>query len=275
MRQRICFLLLALTLSACGATPVRVMSFNIRYGTANDAGNSWPFRHELVLETAARFQPDILGVQEALPFQAQFLAQGLPHMTYFGRGRQADAGQGEQCGIFYSEERFELLDAGHFWLSATPDVPGTKSWDSSLSRMATWVLLADSRAPSRTLLFVNTHFDHRGAEARWRGASVLKAWLAEQSATHVVVTGDFNCAEGSRPYSVLVSDDLVDTYRALYPERAENEGTFNGFKGTKSGARIDWILASPSWTVRAATLDDHSLDGRYPSDHFPVSAVLE
>ena len=87
--------------------------------------------------------------------------------------------------------------------------------------------------------------------------------------------GDFNCAEGSRPYSVLVSDDLVDTYRALYPEHAEGEGTFNGFKGTKSGARIDWILASPSWTVRAATLDDHSVDGRYPSDHFPVSAVLE
>jgi len=276
MHKLIAPLAACLALVSCSATPVRVMSFNIRYGTANDGENSWPSRRELVLETVARFRPDLLGVQEALPFQASYVAENLPGMRYFGRGRQADEAQGEQCGVLYREERFELLGSGHFWLSETPDVPGSQSWDSSLPRMATWVLLEDRTARGRTLLFVNTHFDHRGSEARLNSASIIGDWVAEQRATSVIVTGDFNCGEGSPPYSLLVTNELRDTYRALYAERGENEGTFNGFKGTKSGARIDWILASPNLRVLEATLDDHHAPGeRYPSDHFPVSAVLE
>lgn len=185
--------------------------------------------------------------------------------------------------VFWSRERFEKLDGGHFWLSETPDTAGSKSWDSSLPRMATWVRLRDRLAKEAPpVLFVNTHFDHRGPRARLESAKIIRNRLRTLGKDcSVILTGDFNSTEGSDPYRALFAEQegegspVVDTLRVAHPERSENEGTSSGFK-TASAARgrIDWIGCSRDWTVEKAGIDRNGYDGRYPSDHYAVFAVL-
>lgn len=253
---------------------IRVMSFNIRYGRANDGDNHWKHRQALVLKTIRRFDPDLLGTQETLKFQAEYLRENLKHLNYVGWSREQNSG-GEQCGVLFRATRFELEESGQFWLSETPEKKFSRSWDSSLPRVATWVRLKDRRTDG-LLLFVNTHFDHRGPTARLEAARLIREFVESQPADlPVVVTGDFNCAEASAPWQQLTSSArLSDTFRVFQPERGSTEGTFNGFTGRNTGGRIDWILVSRQWAVQAATIDEYSENGRYPSDHFPVTATI-
>ncbi len=259
---------------------IRTMSFNIRLGVAKDGDNHWEKRKETVVEAIAEFAPDLVGTQETYGFQAEYIGDNLPQYTYVGRSRQRD-GKGEHCGIFYLTKRFDKLIEGHFWLSETPDHPGSKSWDSSLPRMATWLKLWD-RINQRSFYLINTHFDHRGARARKESAAQIRKFVngLPNNAT-VIVTGDFNAAVDSAPYQALFGNSsvtgespLIDSYAIKHANDGKPSGTFNGFKGTADGARIDWVAVSRNITVESADIDRISFDGRYPSDHFPVNAVL-
>lgn len=253
---------------------LRVMSFNIRYGTARDGDNAWPHRKELVVDTIRAFGPDLLGTQETLPFQAEYISDQLPGYTKIGWTRDGKE-NGEQCALFFRSDRFEVVQSGQFWLSETPDEKYTKSWDSSLPRVATWVVLRDTQNNNHEFVFANTHFDHRGEVAREESAKLIHERAVKLNGAPVVLTGDFNCAEGSAPWKALTASGLLkDTRRLMYPQTQQDEGTFNGFQGRAAGARIDWILVTDDFAVHAADIDRTSDDGRYPSDHFPVTAVL-
>lgn len=263
------------------AKPVRVMSFNIRFGTAPDGENVWNNRKEFVAETIDAFDPDLLGTQETLPSQRDFLAGKLSGYEGFAAGRDDGKEKGEMTAVFFRRSRFEKLDGGHFWLSTTPGKPASKGWDAALPRIATWVKLKDRTAPkSKPVLFLNTHFDHRGREARAESARLVRKKLGELGkGCRLIVTGDFNAPEGSGPYKALFDDvedrpELIDTFRAAHPKRKKNEGTFSAFRGNTAGGRIDWIACSTDWEVRLAGIDRTAKDGRNPSDHFPVTAVL-
>lgn len=265
------------------ASDVRVMSFNIRYGTANDGENHWDRRKEFLVQTIKAFDPDLLGTQETVGFQRDYLAQQLPDYDYLGVGRNDGRESGEMMALYFRKARFEKLAGGHFWLSETPDQAGSKSWDSSLPRMVTWVKLRDRRAAATPpILFLNTHFDHLGKQARVESAHLLRRQIpALGQGCGVIVTGDFNAAEGSEPYRALfgqIEDQpspVVDPFRTAHPESGPNEGTFTGFKADSvTGARIDWIGVSRDWQIVQAGIDRTARDGRTPSDHFPVTAVL-
>ncbi len=261
---------------------VRVMSFNIRYGTARDGENHWDRRREFVADTVKAFAPDLLGTQETLGFQRDFLADKLPGYGVLGVGRDDGREKGEMMAVYWRTARFEKTDGGHFWLSRTPDVAGSKSWDSSLPRMATWVKLADRTAGGKPVLWVNTHFDHVGKVSRVEAAGLIRDRLvALGRGCSVVVTGDFNAGEGSDPYKALFAarggdeSPVVDSYRVAHPTREPGEGTTTGFKaGVSQGGRIDWIGVSRDWQVVASGIDRTEKGGRTPSDHFPVTAVL-
>ncbi|HEY8504612.1 MAG TPA: endonuclease/exonuclease/phosphatase family protein [Gemmataceae bacterium] len=265
------------------APGVRVMSFNIRYGTANDGENHWDRRKEFLVEVIKAFDPDLLGTQETLGFQRDYLAEKLPGYEAFGVGRDDGKDRGEMMALYFKKDRFEKLDGGHFWLSETPETPGSKSWDSSLPRMVTWVKLRDRKSPDAPpVVFFNTHFDHRGPKARVESARLLRERVAKLGeGASVIVTGDFNSGEGSEPYRTLFGpangnpSPLVDTFRTAHPERGPTEGTATGFRPSATGgARIDWIGASRDWKVIEAGIDRTTREGRVPSDHFPVTAVL-
>lgn len=259
---------------------IKVMSYNIRYGSANDGENHWEKRKEFLVETIRKFNPDLLGTQETLAFQRDYLAKNLSGYDYLGVGRDNGAEKGEMMALFYRKERFEKLDGGHFWLSETPDKAGSKSWDSSLPRMVTWVKLRDKKAPdAQPIVFINTHFDHIGKTARVESSKLLRRKIEGLGkGCSVIVTGDFNSGEASPPYEALFGDDspVVDSYRVKHPERKPDvEGTFNRFTSTStSGARIDWIGVSRDWQILEAGIDRTATDGRTPSDHYPINSVL-
>jgi endonuclease/exonuclease/phosphatase family metal-dependent hydrolase len=259
------------------------MSFNIRYGSANDGENSWDRRKDLLFQTIRAFNPDLLGTQETLASQRDDLAAKLADYGVLAAGRDDGRERGEMMALFYRKSRFEKLDGGHFWLSETPGQPGSKSWDTSLPRMVTWVKLRDREGLDATpIAYFNTHFDHRGPRAREESAKLLRRKIDEiAGGCRVVLGGDFNTAEGSSPYRALFGSEpsrsraVIDTFRVAHPAKADDEGTFSGFRPDNvRGGRIDWIGCSTDWDVKAAAIDRASKDGRTPSDHYPITAIL-
>ena len=260
------------------ATPVRVLSFNIRYNNPGDSIHAWPNRKDYVANLIRFHDADLVGVQEALKEQVDTLAARLPGYGWFGVGRDDGREAGEFSAIFYRESRFEVLEEGTFWLSETPDSAGSTGWDAALPRVVTWGRLQD-RTSGETFFFFNTHFDHRGQEARLESARLIRNRLGEMAGDlPFVLTGDFNTTEDALPYAALTDDEdetaaLFDAYYATQSPPYGPEATFHGFVVTETpGARIDYIFVSEDVRVlRYGALSDQWL-GRYPSDHLPVLA---
>lgn len=267
--------------AAVASPSLTVMSFNIRYGTAKDGANHWQHRRELCAARIVHFDPDVLGVQEALAFQNDYLLAQCPGYSAIGVGRDDGRQGGEFSTLFVRTARFAVIESGTFWLSETPAVPGSRSWDSSLPRIATWARVEDRLAGNRPLLLINTHFDHRGERARAESARQLRRFVADRAAgAAVVVTGDFNAAPRSEPHITLTATDptgvvLLDAYGQLHRDQPEaNEGTAHAYQDAPVTGRIDWILHSPALQARSAAIDRHRQGALFPSDHFAVVATL-
>ena len=265
-------------LAAAGeSVDTTVLSFNIRYGQADDGLDSWPYRQEQVCATVAVHEPAIFGVQECLWEQATVLREAFPGYDFTGVGRDDGLRAGEMCAIFTDRARYEVMDSGVFWLSETPEVVASRGWDAALHRIASWVKLRDKVCRPEIVYVFNTHFDHIGTEARSRSARLLKERIAAIAGDNPsILMGDFNAdAEGSAPHDVLANDDLRDTWTcASSAEKKRGVGTFHGFRGETSRGRIDWILTTPDLPCVGAGIDRSSTAGRYPSDHYPVWASL-
>lgn len=263
--------------------PIKVMSFNIRYGAANDGENSWKHRDYLVLETIENYGPDLIGYQEALKFQVDFLKQNLDGYGFHGIGRDKGTEEGEYVPLMWRTDRFELVDSGHFWLSETPQIPGSVSWDSSLTRMLSWVVLRDKKAVGyqKELVFANTHFDHRGKQARLESAKLIRQRAEEiMDDIPIILTGDFNTTEDLAPYAALCKAEgfngkpLVDAFRVVHTDGSDNERSFGAWVGRRDGKRIDWILHTDDFVTLNAAINYTQDAGRYPSDHYPVEATV-
>jgi endonuclease/exonuclease/phosphatase family metal-dependent hydrolase len=268
----------SLAASAGRGAAVWVMSFFFRYGTANDGANAWPLRRELVLRVIREFQPDLLGVQEALRFQLDELQAGLGGYGELGVGRDDGREAGEYSAILYDGRRLEAIEHGTFWLSDSPAEPGSMSWGNRIPRIVTWARFRE-REGGATFYAFNTHWDHESQPSRERSAELLLRRIAARTVPTdpVIITGDFNAGESNPALRALVTPaaDVAfrDSYRVLHPD-ARVVGTFNGFAGDSTGDKIDAVLVTAGWRVLAAGIVRSAAGGRYPSDHFPVTAVL-
>ncbi|MEO8351880.1 MAG: endonuclease/exonuclease/phosphatase family protein [Chthoniobacteraceae bacterium] len=281
----VCAISLASFLTAAdpeSAGDIKVMSYNLRFGTAEDGENHWEKRKEFLAEAIKATNPDLLGTQETVGFQRDFIAEILPNCEVLAAGREDGREKGEMTAIYWRTDRFEKIDGGHFWLSETPEDAGSMGWDTSLPRMATWVRLKDKAKDGKPVFWINTHFDHKGPVARIESAKLIRGRIGTLGkGCSLIVTGDFNAGEGSGPYQAMfgVRDNgespVLDSYRVAHPQRETNEGTTTPFRSAPSAAsRIDWIGVSRDWTVVAAGIEHPDREGRTPSDHFPVNAVL-
>ena len=251
---------------------LRVMSFNIRYGKADDGANSWPHRREQVVEVVETFDPDLVAVQEALDFQLDFLGERLDGYGATGGFREGGR-KGEYTGILFRRSRLELVREGVFWLSETPEGVGSRGWDAALPRICAWAVLRDRSADRRFAVFA-THLDHRGQESREQAARLIVERVAQLREPHVLLLGDFNFAPDTPAYATLRQAHFVDSWRELHGETDE-EGTFHGFRGGAAGKRIDFVFVrGDRWMLRASGIDRTAREGRFPSDHYPVTAIV-
>ncbi|MDG1355881.1 MAG: endonuclease/exonuclease/phosphatase family protein [Opitutales bacterium] len=267
---------LSLWASDQDSSDLRVMSFNIRNSHARD----WEARKGLVYEVIRDYAPDVLGLQEANSFHLKELSNEFPEYGQVGEGSMGGS-KGQHSAILFLEERFKLTDSGSFWLSKTPTQP-SKSWRSAHHRICTWAELL-IRETDRTLYIYNTHMDDGSREARENGTRMIMEHIqGEVQTSPFVFMGDFNAPEDSEVLKIIKGNSearqnlriqMVDSFRVLYPDR-ENVGTYNGFTGQSDGSKIDYIMVRPSMKVIEASILQTSREGRYPSDHFPVTAQV-
>lgn len=257
-------------------TELRVMTFNLRYAST-EVPHAWAARRPVTKACLELNTPDLIGTQEGLAGQLADLRADLPAYAMLGQGREGGA-KGEYSAIFYRRERFELRETHDYWLSSTPEVPGSKSWHTSLPRMVTWARLRD-RTTGRVFVFANTHFDHLSEEARVESAKLVRARLG-LLAPHepVLLVGDFNAAaKASAAYATLTADGfLTDLFRAAPQRSGEELNSFHGYRKPRSdGVHIDWLLGRGDWKPRTAAVITFAQGDEHPSDHFPVMVTLE
>jgi endonuclease/exonuclease/phosphatase family metal-dependent hydrolase len=288
---------LALNWQACaaaaGAQPqakadLVVMSFNVRYAAANDGENSWDRRKDLACDVVRRHGPDLVGLQEALRSQIDDLRAALPEYGEIGVAREDGKTKGEYSAILYRKDRFDVDESGTFWLSDTPEVPGSITWGNACTRVCTWARLLPKSSGKPFYMF-NTHLDHISQLSREKGIALIMSRLSSRKHPDpVVLTGDFNSGEnnavvrylkGERRLEIVNNgmsqnpEPLVDTFRLLHKD-ASDVGTAHGFKGGRTGNKIDYIFVPPGTEVLQAEILHDSQDNRYPSDHFPITAAI-
>lgn len=260
---------------------VRVMIFNIRYGTADDGENSWPRRRELVFDVLAYHGADVIGLQEALEFQIQEIKRALPQYGVVWAGRDDGLRAGEACPVLYRRDRFTPAGSGTFWFSNMPWKPGSKHWGNELPRICTWVRLTET-ATGRSFYVYNMHLDHASQSSREYSVKLLAKELATRNpADPAVVMGDFNMETDNPAMSPLrqigadlLNDPMVDVWGYLHPDEP-SVTTFQAFGTQPQGPCLDHIFINASVGILEAAVDPRSFDGRYPSDHFPVIATLK
>lgn len=256
---------------------LHVMSYNIRRRMPHlnpRHPDRWYLRKRLLKRLLATEQPALLGVQEALFDQAEFVQAALgADYAEIGYGRDRDRG-GERCPLFWDTTRLRLDTWDQHALSDTPELSGSTSWGNRDPRLYVTAQFTDLATGAR-FLAVNTHFDHRSPKARLRSAAVL-ARVAKESTLPVIVTGDFNSDAGSVAHRALLADGvLCDSWLVAAERRSEPWGTFPNYRRpVLRRKRIDWILASPTITVLAAAINVRRFARRWPSDHAPVQAIL-
>jgi endonuclease/exonuclease/phosphatase family metal-dependent hydrolase len=267
----LCLLLVLPTALAAPPASLRVMSFNVRTPADTEPGKRWEDRREAMVTVIRQANPAVIGTQELTPVQAQYLHAQLPGYRWFGQGRRGGEDD-EHMGVFYDDAALTLVQSGDFWLSSTPDVPGSMGWGDPFPRMVTWGLF-ERRADGRRFYLFNTHLPYRDEDepARVRSAQLLLSRIAAlPKEVPVVVTGDFNSEPGSDTWRTLTA-----ALRDARASAAQVDGprlTFQGFGGSER-RQIDGIFLRGFDATHFSTLDARP-GGLYPSDHDPVVADL-
>ncbi|MCW5775437.1 MAG: endonuclease/exonuclease/phosphatase family protein [Phycisphaeraceae bacterium] len=284
IRALVILIAFGVVVSAAAGQPameLALLTFNIRYGTAPDGANAWANRADFVAEVIREAGADVVGLQEALRGQLDHLAAALPRYAEVGVGRDDGRTRGEHATILYDRARFAVDESGTFWLSETPETPGSMHWGNRITRICTWARLVD-KATGRAVYVYNVHLDHESQASRERSVRLIAERIgARTHADPVVVMGDFNAGEGNPAVLFLTGRAgvppmpmLKDSFRALHPDETE-VGTFNAFRlGNTGGAKIDHVFVPADAEVLDAAIVRTEREGRYASDHFPVSARI-
>jgi endonuclease/exonuclease/phosphatase family metal-dependent hydrolase len=267
---------------------LKVMSFNIRRGTARDGRNHWKYRRDLVHEILIQYRPDVLCLQEALDFQIAEIRDMLPGYENIGIGNLGTTKRLHNS-IFYDATRFSQSDGNTFWLSDTPNIPRSKGWGNIMPRICTWIRLIEKESQKAFYIY-NTHLDHLSQSSRKKSALLLiKRIHARSFPDPFILTGDFNARERSAPIQYLKGKSalniktkvtainpipLADTFRVRHPQK-RNSATFHGFGKYFFRFKLDYIFAPSSVRVLDAKIIQHRWEKCYASDHFPLFTHID
>ncbi len=254
-----------------------VMSYNIRYDNPGDSLNSWPYRKEALTNQIKMYNPGILGIQEGMPHQVEYLDDHLSNYDYIGIGRDQGGDSNEFTAIYFKTTKYELVvdSDSTIWLSPSRS-KNSVGWDAALPRIVTWGKFLNKKTGESFYVF-NTHFDHRGEKARRESAKLITSMVKKVAKeSPVVLTGDFNTKPGSKPYQTITST-LIDGWENSVLEPVGPSFTGSGFDVAQSldnTARIDYIFVNDRFTVQKIEAITTFRKGRYLSDHLPVFSIL-
>ena len=253
---------------------LEIASFNLRCWR-DPAPNDLPNRGERIRKFLASRKWDIFGAQEVQPTHFP-LVTALGY-RYIGEGRDDRGEKTEYSPVFYDPETLEVLSARTFWLSLTPDVKGSSSWNTACPRICTYGIFRH-KVTGKKFIFVNTHLDHRSKEARFEGLKLITATIAAlPEKLPVIITGDFNDCPGSAPLE-LISKNFSDASDKAAVRKITSQASYHGYQADPAKRRhrqpIDYIFVNDAVGVRLFKLTDNFEDGLSPSDHFPVEAEI-
>jgi len=264
---------------------LKMMTYNLKFASP-DFKPSWDERREMQVELIRKYNPDIIGTQEGLKEQIDWLADHLPEYVVIGEGRKG-GDDDEHMAIFIKKDKFRLREVQSFQLSETPEIIG--SGPEVNPRMVTWVRLALISRPNegekspypqdyrghwentQEFYVFNTHYFNGRIDtlARLNASKLIVervsalnrfgSWTPERP---VFLMGDFNCRPGSAPNNILVGD--------------KNSTTPDLFKNSfEDPGKIDWILYKGNVKVLKYEDVDFNVNGVYPSDHKPICVEFE
>ena len=258
---------------------IKVMSFNVRFDNPADGKNEWKYRLPIINDYMEQEAPDIIGMQENLHHQNLDLIKIMPSYQYVGTGRDDGKESGEFSPIFFRTDRFTVIDHSRFWLSETPDIPGSVGWEALFPRIVTWVKLRHNESGKELYIF-NTHFSHVSDLARRKSMEFMSEQMKIFAGdARIIVTGDFNITKGSQLYYDMLErfreyNDLQNTELISGEPVAGAESTFNAFRQDTEPRVIDYIFADSHFDVISYGVDKVKRNGVFISDHWPVKAML-
>jgi len=267
-------ILLVFLFSSVFSQKIDVLSYNIRFASLDDSPHNWNSRKDGVCRLLKAY--DFIGLQEVLPVQMDDikLKLGAEYNILF-RSREADPEIGEGSPVLYNKNRWEVIRSGFFWLSDTPEIPGSNTWGAACNRMVSFgffrnIISGDS------ILVMNTHFDHISQTARETSISlILKKFGKKIGEMPVILMGDFNANPENPVYRKILSESaLKDSWAEMHKSELSSGPTFHGWLNEKPDQRIDFIFFSPGLKLEKSMVLHNKFKGEYPSDHFPVKSVF-
>lgn len=248
---------------------VTAMTYNIRYDSPHDGDNIWENRKKGMIRLLKNYHSDIIGTQEGLIHQLDYIKSELPDYKMTGVDRDNN-GTGEYSSIFFNSKTLNLIEANTFWLSETPETP-SKGWDSSLNRICSYALF-ELKVSGKKFYVFNTHFDHLGELARLNSATLINQKIKDinQNNLPVILMGDFNCEPSSKPIK-KINEALQDGLLASPSELQGPIGTYSGFDlKAPLDRRIDYIFIKGFEVENYSHIDSKITNGNWPSDHLPI-----
>lgn len=251
-----------------------IMTFNIRYNNPDDKENCWAYRKPELLGLIQKYQPTILGLQEALWDQVQYIDSNLLNYAFVGVGRDDGKTKGEYAPIFYDQDQMALIHFDTYWLSETPKTISV-GWDASMERIVTYAVFKDKLTKDTSYVF-NAHFDHIGQVAQENSARLILKLMEDLGLNEerVIVMGDLNVEPDSETIRLLKTQ-LYDAFDFSNIPHSGPKGTFNCFDETKiSELRIDYIFTKNLRLKSYQNINDKRSNGLCISDHLPVLIKL-
>ena len=268
------FILLTIS-SSIYSQPHSIISYNIRYDNNWDVENSWKIRRMKISQKLIQYSPSIVGIQEGLLNQVQYIDSSLINYDYVGVGRDDGKEKGEFCAIYFDTTRYVLLKNSTFWLSETPDTISV-GWDAALERICTYGLFKD-RITRKAFWVFNTHFDHIGIIAREKSSELIlkKINKINRQSLPVILMGDFNSIPNSPPVKEIITE-LSDALQISMEKLHGPRGTFNGFnEDLPIEQRIDYIFTNKLKVLSYTHINDRLDNNRHISDHLPVMIKIQ
>ncbi|WP_235297191.1 endonuclease/exonuclease/phosphatase family protein [Portibacter marinus] len=266
--------LMALSLLSNAQVALKAISYNIKYHDQKAEVDTWDERKDAMIVFFRDEIADFFGLQEVLESQLKFIDQELEHYNYIGVGRDDGENEGEFCPILYDSTVWRPIKHKTIWLSETPNEVSI-GWDAACNRIVTFGIFENRESGDQIAIF-NTHFDHKGKEAKRKSVELLVDFVKKESlGLPTLILGDFNLEPNGSLYWAL-TDDFHDTKFKSYSVHEEHEGTYNGFQlEGRFRDRIDYIFFQGGIEAISYECPDLRIDGRHVSDHFPVIAVLQ